>query len=97
MLALAVLVFIAIDLAILLVYTVVEGARGNLCAQRQPNSENLKTESGVRLLFVACIVLIYVFEHPVLLINFINSSFATMITLKYYCYCCRIARNFRGE
>ena len=47
MLTIAVGVFITIDVAILLIYTVVEGARGNLQAELQPNDENIREEFGV--------------------------------------------------
>ena len=40
MLALGVLLLVVIDLIILITYTAVEGARGNLSAQRVPNREN---------------------------------------------------------
>ena len=47
MLALCVLLLVIIDLIILITYTAVEGARGNLSAQRVPNRENSRDVSGV--------------------------------------------------
>ena len=47
MLALCVLLLVIIDLIILITYTGVEGARGNLSAQRVPNRENSRDVSGV--------------------------------------------------
>ena len=48
MLALGVLIFVVIDLIILITYTAVEGARGNLSAQRVPNRESPEDISGVK-------------------------------------------------
>ena len=48
MLALGVMLLVAIDLIILIIYTGVEGSRGNLSAQRVPNRENPEDVSGVR-------------------------------------------------
>ena len=51
MLALGVLALVMIDLIILITYTAVEGARGNLSAQRVTNRENPKDvteEVGIR-------------------------------------------------
>ena len=50
MLALMVGVFIAIDVIILLVYTIVDGARGNLGAELRPNDEHVRTEIGVSII-----------------------------------------------
>lgn len=50
MLALSVVVFITIDVIILLTYTTVEGIRGNLYAELQPNDEDRQAEIGVSLL-----------------------------------------------
>ena len=47
MLTIAVGVFITIDVAILLIYTVLDGARGKLQAELQPNDENIREEFGV--------------------------------------------------
>ena len=47
MLVLAVVVFIAIDIIILLVYVLVEGVGGTLDARLVPNDENIRTEIGV--------------------------------------------------
>ena len=47
MLVLAVGVLILIDVTILLVYTTVEGYRGNLVAFRVPNAENTEDIEGV--------------------------------------------------
>ena len=47
MLALAVGVLVLIDITILLVYTVIEGYRGNLIAIRVQNRENMKDIDGV--------------------------------------------------
>ena len=47
MLALAVGVLVLIDITILLVYTVIEGYRGNLIAIRVQNRENMKDVDGV--------------------------------------------------
>lgn len=49
MLALMVGVFTAIDVIILLVYTIVEGAQGNLGAELRANDENIRTEVGVSI------------------------------------------------
>ena len=46
-LALGVLVLVMVDVLILLVYTTVEGVRGNLIAIRVPNRENLRNVEGV--------------------------------------------------
>jgi len=46
-LALGVLILVLIDLTILLVYTVVEGAHGNLKAIRVPSRENPRVVEGV--------------------------------------------------
>ncbi len=46
-LALVVLVLVMVDLVILVVYTVVEGARGNLEAERIKNRENSQDVEGV--------------------------------------------------
>ena len=46
-LALGVLVLVLVDVLILLVYTTVEGVRGNLIAIRVPNRENLRNVEGV--------------------------------------------------
>ena len=50
MLLLGVLVLVAIDVGILLVYDVVEGSRGNLGATRFPNKEHLNDLQGVSVL-----------------------------------------------
>ena len=42
-----VVAFITIDVFILLVYMIVEGARGNLGAELQQNDENFRVEVGV--------------------------------------------------
>ena len=47
MLALSVLLLVVIDLIILSTYTAVEGARGNLSAQRVTNRENPEDITGV--------------------------------------------------
>ena len=47
MLGLMVVIFIAIDVVILLLYTIVEGAQGNLDAELRPNDELIRTEVGV--------------------------------------------------
>ena len=47
MLAVGVLLLVLIDLIILIIYTAVEGARGNLSAQRVPNRENPEDISQV--------------------------------------------------
>ena len=46
-LALGVLTLVLVDLTILLVYTTVEGLRGNLTAMRVPNRENPRVTEGV--------------------------------------------------
>ena len=46
-LALGVLVLVLVDVTILLVYTTVEGVRGNLTAIRVPNGENSRIGEGV--------------------------------------------------
>ena len=46
-LALGVLVLVLVDVMILLVYTTVEGVRGNLTAIQLPNRENLMNVEGV--------------------------------------------------
>ena len=46
-LALGVLLLVLIDLTILLVYTTVEGVKGNLTATRVRNRENPRVELGV--------------------------------------------------
>ena len=46
-LALGVLVLVLVDVIILLVYTTVEGVRGNLTAIRVPNGENSRIVEGV--------------------------------------------------
>ncbi len=48
-LALVVLVLVMVDLVILVVYTAVEGARGNLEAEKVENRENLSDVKGVSL------------------------------------------------
>ena len=47
MLALGVLLLVVIDLIVLITYTAVEGARGNLSAQRVTNRENPEDIIGV--------------------------------------------------
>ena len=47
MLVLAVVVFVVLDVVILLVYTIVEGARNNLSAELVINEENRQAEVGV--------------------------------------------------
>ena len=47
MLALGVLLLVVIDLIVLITYTAVEGARGNLSAKRVPNRENPEDMVGV--------------------------------------------------
>ena len=47
MLALMVVAFTVIDVLILLLYTIVEGARGNLGAELQQNDESPRVEVGV--------------------------------------------------
>ena len=47
MLVLAVVVFVVLDIIILLVYTIVEGARGNLNAELTVHEEDRQTEVGV--------------------------------------------------
>ena len=46
-LGLGVLVLVLVDVTILLVYTTVEGVRGNLTAIRVPNGENSRIVEGV--------------------------------------------------
>ena len=46
-LALGVLTLVLVDLTILLVYTIMEGLRGNLTAKRVPNRENPRVIEGV--------------------------------------------------
>ena len=47
MLILAVVVFVVLDVIILLLYTIVEGARGNLNAELTVHEENRQIEVGV--------------------------------------------------
>ena len=47
MLILAVVVFVVLDIVILLVYTIVEGARGSLNAELTVHEENRQIEGGV--------------------------------------------------
>ena len=47
MLALGVLLLVVIDLIVLITYTAVEGARGNLSTQRVTNRENPEDIIGV--------------------------------------------------
>ena len=47
MLALMVVAFTVIDILILLIYTIMEGARGNLGAELQQNDENVREEVDV--------------------------------------------------
>ena len=49
MLVLVVGALILIDITILLVYTAVEGYRGNLVAIQMPNRENMEDIEGVRM------------------------------------------------
>ncbi len=51
-LVLAVLVLGLVDLVILAVYTIVEGIRGNLGAEKIENEENLTDTKGVSMLHV---------------------------------------------
>ena len=48
-LALVVAVFVLIDVIILLVYTIIEGLRGNLNAMLVQNEETPSSEVGVRI------------------------------------------------
>ena len=48
-LALVVAVFVLIDIIILLVYTIIEGLRGNLNAMLVQNEETPPSEVGVRI------------------------------------------------
>ena len=51
-LALAVVVFVLIDVITLLAYTIVEGLRGNLNAILIQNAENPSAEIGVRFIYL---------------------------------------------
>lgn len=46
-LALGVALLVAFDFLILLVYSIVEGTRGNLAAMLEPNRENIRDITGV--------------------------------------------------
>jgi hypothetical protein len=49
MLLLGVLIFVAIDIGILLIYNVIEGSKGNLGATRFPNKEHPHDIQGVSM------------------------------------------------
>ena len=52
--------FVSIDIIILVIYTVVEGANGNLNAIIKSNDENFKSLSGVRC--IQCSVVLVWFQ-----------------------------------
>ena len=54
-LALVVAVFVLIDVIILLVYTIIEGLRGNLNAMLVQNEETPSSEVGVRIVCNRCV------------------------------------------
>ena len=60
MLALGVLLLVVIDLIVLITYTAVEGARGNLSAKRVPNRENPEDMVGVSTCIHVRYIIIYI-------------------------------------